>query len=216
MANSVFLGQGDVSGPASATDGALCAFDGTTGKLIKVGSASGVFVSSITGTANQVIASAATGAVTLSLPQSIGTGSSPTFAGVTSNVVLLGNGTAANPALAFTSDAGTPIGWYRRTANEWNWSYGGVERYRIGVNFEFGGPLNVGNTTVGFSTGLGATPDVTLSRTAASSLQLLGAAGADVATFAASAYKVGATAGVSFSGAVTNITVVNGIVTAAS
>jgi hypothetical protein len=40
-------------------------------------------VTSITGTANQVIASAATGAVTLSLPQSIGTGSSPTFAQVT-------------------------------------------------------------------------------------------------------------------------------------
>ncbi len=37
-------------------------------------------VTSITGTANQVIASAATGAVTLSLPQSIATTSSPTFA----------------------------------------------------------------------------------------------------------------------------------------
>jgi len=89
MANSVFLGQGDVYGPASATDGALCAFDGTTGKLIKVGSASGVFVSSITGTANQVIASAATGAVTLSLPQSIGTGSSPTFAALTLGTMTL-------------------------------------------------------------------------------------------------------------------------------
>lgn len=40
------------------------------------------YVSSLTGTANQVIASASTGAVTLSLPQSIATSSSPTFAGL--------------------------------------------------------------------------------------------------------------------------------------
>jgi hypothetical protein len=43
----------------------------------------GAGVLSITGTANQVIASASTGAVTLSLPQSIATSSSPTFAGLT-------------------------------------------------------------------------------------------------------------------------------------
>ena len=40
-------------------------------------------VTSITGTANQVIASASTGAVTLSLPQDIHTGATPTFAGLT-------------------------------------------------------------------------------------------------------------------------------------
>ena len=39
-------------------------------------------VSSITGTANQITASASTGAVTLSTPQSIGTGSTPSFAGI--------------------------------------------------------------------------------------------------------------------------------------
>lgn len=43
-------------------------------------------VTSITGTANQVIASASTGAITLSLPQSIGTGSSPTFSTVTASL----------------------------------------------------------------------------------------------------------------------------------
>lgn len=37
-------------------------------------------VSSVAGTANQIIASSSTGAITLSTPQSIGTGSSPTFA----------------------------------------------------------------------------------------------------------------------------------------
>lgn len=41
------------------------------------------FVDSITGTANEVIASAGVGNVTLSTPQAIGTGSTPTFAGIT-------------------------------------------------------------------------------------------------------------------------------------
>ena len=63
------------------------------------GSASGT-VTSITGTANQVIASSATGAVTLSLPQSIAVGSAPTFAGLTlsglaaAGVVINGSGGA--------------------------------------------------------------------------------------------------------------------------
>ena len=47
-------------------------------------------VTSITGTANQVIASSSTGAVTLSLPQSIGTGNSPTFAGATLGNITVG------------------------------------------------------------------------------------------------------------------------------
>jgi hypothetical protein len=42
-------------------------------------------VVSISGTANQVIASASSGSLTLSLPQDIGTASSPTFAGATLN-----------------------------------------------------------------------------------------------------------------------------------
>lgn len=45
-------------------------------------------VSSITGTANQVVASSATGDVTLSLPQSIATTSSPTFAALTLTAAL--------------------------------------------------------------------------------------------------------------------------------
>jgi hypothetical protein len=55
-------------------------------------------VSSITGTANQVIASASTGAVTLSLPQSIATTSSPTFAAVTTT----GQATLGNTAVSNT------------------------------------------------------------------------------------------------------------------
>jgi len=70
------------------------------------GSAGG-FVTSITGTANQVIASAATGAVTLSTPQSIAAASTPTFAGLT----LTGNltlGDANN--IVINATTGTKIG----------------------------------------------------------------------------------------------------------
>jgi hypothetical protein len=42
-------------------------------------------VTSVTGTANQVIASSTTGAITLSLPQNIHTSATPTFAGLTVN-----------------------------------------------------------------------------------------------------------------------------------
>ena len=50
-------------------------------------------VQSITGTANQVIASSATGNITLSLPQSIATTSTPTFGGLTlTNALTVPNG----------------------------------------------------------------------------------------------------------------------------
>ena len=64
--------------------------DGSTWATIET---SAIGVVSITGTANQVIASASTGTVTLSLPQSIGTGNSPTFAGLTlTNPYIAGAG----------------------------------------------------------------------------------------------------------------------------
>jgi len=47
-------------------------------------------VTSITGTANQVIASSPTGAVTLSLPQDIATTSNPVFAGITGGNLTVG------------------------------------------------------------------------------------------------------------------------------
>jgi hypothetical protein len=61
---------GDVVGPASATDGALAAFDGTTGKLIKQA-------------ATVTVAQGGTGATSL-----------------TANNVLLGNGTSALQVVA--------------------------------------------------------------------------------------------------------------------
>lgn len=57
---------------------------------------------------------------------------------------------------------------------------------------------------------------VRLSAATDGTAHFLSRAGADTATVRASAYTVGATAGASFSGAVTNLTVVNGIVTAIS
>lgn len=56
-------------------------------------------VSSITGTANQVIASAAIGAVTLSLPQSIATTSTPTFGAVVANGAF--NSTVSGSTIGF-------------------------------------------------------------------------------------------------------------------
>lgn len=69
----------------------------------------GAGVTSITGTTNQVIASSSTGAVTLSLPQDIATGSSPTFnnlilAGLTGHGVLIGEG--ASPLASVVLGAG--------------------------------------------------------------------------------------------------------------
>jgi hypothetical protein len=55
----------------------------STGRITAASNGAGGGVTSITGTANQVVASSSTGSVTLSLPQSIATTSNVTFAGVT-------------------------------------------------------------------------------------------------------------------------------------
>ncbi len=68
MADSIFIGRG-VTTTGTVADGQIAVFDGATGLFIKGGSGGGSgYVSSITGTANQITASAATGAVTLSIP----------------------------------------------------------------------------------------------------------------------------------------------------
>lgn len=79
-------------------------------------SANAAGVTSITGTANQVIASASTGAITLSTPQSIGTGSSPTFAALTLTAPLtLANGgtnanlTASNGGIVYSTASAAAI-----------------------------------------------------------------------------------------------------------
>lgn len=75
---------GDVAGPASATDSALVAFDGTTGKLIK----------SANLTANYVLVGNGTGA-----PQVV----SPSTAGY----VMTSNGTGAAPTFQASSGVST-------------------------------------------------------------------------------------------------------------
>jgi hypothetical protein len=64
-------------------------------------------VQTITGTANQITASSATGTVTLSLPQSIATTSAVQFAGVTTGLTRVGYAsvTAANYTISNTADA---------------------------------------------------------------------------------------------------------------
>jgi hypothetical protein len=68
-------------------------------------------VTSITGTANQVTASASTGAVTLSLPQSIATSSSPTFGGLSVS--------AATPTFNFITTGTTGRGRLFSVAGNW-------------------------------------------------------------------------------------------------
>jgi hypothetical protein len=81
--------------------GQVTAGDGLTktGNTLNVAAGTGISITgdavtnegvlSITGTADQVVASASTGAVTLSLPQSIGSTSTPTFGSVTVGSVTL-------------------------------------------------------------------------------------------------------------------------------
>lgn len=92
----------------------------TNGQLL-IGNGTGYTIAGLTGTANQVIVTNGAGSITLSLPQSIATTSTPTFAGLTlngtaaqlsltnatSNMILFGAGSAA-PAYT-TRSAGTKI-----------------------------------------------------------------------------------------------------------
>jgi len=89
------------TGSVTVTNAGVTAFNGSTGAVLGVGS--------ITGTANQVTASASTGSVTLSLPQSIATSSTPQFAGLTiagTGAVTIGSttaGTMNNVAIGATT-----------------------------------------------------------------------------------------------------------------
>ncbi|MBI2096678.1 MAG: hypothetical protein HYT40_00765, partial [Candidatus Sungbacteria bacterium] len=74
-------------------------------------------VQTLTGTANQITVSSATGTITLSTPQSIGTGSSPTFAGATlSASTTLSN--LANNQLLYIDPAKNIAGFASSTAGK--------------------------------------------------------------------------------------------------
>jgi hypothetical protein len=83
-------------------------YNDTTGALSNTG------VLSVTGTANQVVADASTGAVTLSLPQSIHTAATPTFSGVTVGSVTLADALVGS-ALATASTSATTIDTWSAT-----------------------------------------------------------------------------------------------------
>jgi hypothetical protein len=66
-------------------------------------------VTSITGTADQITASASTGAVTLSLPQSIATTSSPSFTGLTVGSVTLTDALLGTATTSVTTTSATVV-----------------------------------------------------------------------------------------------------------
>lgn len=109
---------------ANRTFNSGVAFNGTdfvfgAGSAAAFKAALGV-VSSLTGTANQVTVSASTGSVTLSLPQSIATSSSPTFFSLTTNQgISAGNNiTSAGSVLAqgaLRAGAASVILWDTKT-----------------------------------------------------------------------------------------------------
>ena len=82
------------TGTGTWTDGQIAIGNTTGNTLVKT---------TLTGTSNQVVVTNGAGAITLSLPQSIATTSSPTFAALTVNGKINGvtNGTATGEVLTF-------------------------------------------------------------------------------------------------------------------
>ena len=122
------------TGTVTFSNAGVTAFNGSTGAVLGV--------SSIAGTANQVTASASTGAVTLSLPQAIATSSTPQFAGLTiagTGAVTIGSttaGTMNNVAIGGTTATtakvtGLTVGYASVTTTPFTAT---SDTYLIGVN----------------------------------------------------------------------------------
>jgi hypothetical protein len=122
------------TGTVTFSNAGVTAFNGSTGAVLGV--------SSIAGTANQVTASASTGAVTLSLPQAIATSSTPQFAGLTiagTGAVSIGSttaGTMNNVAIGGTTATtakitGFTVGYASVTTTPFTAT---ADTYIIGVN----------------------------------------------------------------------------------
>jgi hypothetical protein len=121
----------------SGSNHVLAYYNGTN--WVVAGNAS-AGVTSITGTANEIIASSSTGAVTLSTPQPIGTTSSPTFASVNATTFLGTSVTAANPQVngdpttGFFQDISNDI--YGNPQQTVKTSISGMEMLRVGAGGE--------------------------------------------------------------------------------
>ena len=101
--------------------GQVTAGDGLTktGNTLNVAAGTGISITgdavtnegvvSITGTADQVVASASTGAVTLSLPQSIGSTSTPTFGSVTVGSVTLTDALIGSATTSLSTTSATVV-----------------------------------------------------------------------------------------------------------
>jgi hypothetical protein len=102
-------------------------------------------VTSLTGTANQVSVSASTGAVTLSLPQNIHTGATPTFSGLTANGIVTVAADSSSLALAVRGRASDNLSTLEFQSNagsvyaNWQCSASGAAINTVsGVPLDFG------------------------------------------------------------------------------
>lgn len=99
--SAINLAGSDITGTLGIGNGGTgLASTPTNGQLL-IGNGSGYTLATLTGTPNQVNVANASGSITLSLPQSINSGASPTFAGLT-----LSNFTSNNSVLYATSGTG--------------------------------------------------------------------------------------------------------------
>ena len=109
MATNKLIGRG-TSGTGVMEEITLGTNISLSGTTLNVPTGAGG-VASITGTANQVIASASTGAITLSLPQSIATTSSPTFGGISVDGAAVFNNSGGNFNFRVKGDTEPDLLW---------------------------------------------------------------------------------------------------------
>lgn len=128
------------------------------GVVIATGSGN---VTSITGTANQVIASAATGDITLSLPQSISASSSVTFLQVKATDFVTAFSNPASTGIVRLANTDSIV--WRNSGNSSDIGFS----LNSSNNFTFGAPLQITPTTNQII--LGTTNVITISSTAPSS-----------------------------------------------
>ena len=167
LGNSITISN---AGVTSVTAGTGISVSATTGAL----TVNNTGVTSITGTANQITASASTGGITLSLPQSIATGSTVQFAGVnasnfydgtgTYNVNLGSGGTAGRGVVAgYSGGAYGGIGYnitHTGTSSVYNKPYADTTSY---LRFDTGGFNFLTNTSTTAASSIAMTSIASLS-----------------------------------------------------